>query len=121
MLSTSSIGAIFSSASPDFGVEGVLDRFGQIEPKILLTSDGYWYNGNEINISTKVRDIVKALPSLQKIVIAPLLGGEVKYDDDKFVNYGFIQNQFLTKEILFEPLSLSDPRKTNILEKNNHS
>ena len=109
MLATSSIGAIFSSASPDFGIDGVLDRFGQIEPKILLTTDGYWYNGNEINISTKVIDVVKALPSLQKIVIAPLLGIEVKYDDDKFVNYDLIQNQFLTKEIFFEPLSLSDP------------
>merc|ERR1711991_742065 len=59
MLATSSIGAIFSSASPDFGVEGVLDRFGQIEPKILLTTDGYWYNGNEINITNKVIDVVK--------------------------------------------------------------
>ena len=51
MLATSSIGAIFSSASPDFGVDGVLDRFGQIEPKILLTTDGYWYNGKEVNIT----------------------------------------------------------------------
>ena len=53
MLATSSIGAIFSSASPDFGVEGVLDRFGQIEPIILLTTDGYWYNGKKINITKK--------------------------------------------------------------------
>ena len=76
MLATSSIGAIFSSASPDFGVEGVLDRFGQIEPKILLTTDGYWYNGKEINITKKVIEVVEALPSLQKIIIAPLLGIE---------------------------------------------
>ena len=47
MLATASIGAIFSSASPDFGVEGVLDRFGQIEPKILVTTDGYNFNGKE--------------------------------------------------------------------------
>ena len=76
MLATSSIGAIFSSASPDFGVDGVLDRFGQIEPKILLTTDGYWYNGKEINITKKVIEVVEALPSLQKIIIAPLLGIE---------------------------------------------
>ena len=65
MLATSSIGAIFSSASPDFGVDGVLDRFGQIKPKILLTTDGYWYNGKEVNIINKVLDVVKSLPSLQ--------------------------------------------------------
>ena len=53
MLATSSIGGIFSSASPDFGVDGVLDRFGQIEPKILLTTDGYWYNGREVDITNK--------------------------------------------------------------------
>ena len=109
MLATSSIGAIFSSASPDFGVDGVLDRFGQIEPKILLTTDGYWYNGKEINITKKVIEVVEALPSLQKIVIAPLLGIEVESDNDKFVNYNDIQNQYSTKEIFFEPLSLSDP------------
>ncbi len=109
MLATSSIGAIFSSASPDFGVEGVLDRFGQIQPKILLTTDGYWYNGKEINITKKVIKVVEALPSLQKIVIAPLLGIEVESDNSKFVNYNDIQNQCSTKEIFFEPLSLSDP------------
>lgn len=109
MLATSSIGAIFSSASPDFGVEGVLDRFGQIEPKILLTTDGYWYNGKEINITNKVIDIVKALPSLQKIILAPLLGIEVEYNDNRFINYNFIRNQYSTNKISFEPLSLSEP------------
>ena len=109
MLATSSIGAIFSSASPDFGVEGVLDRFGQIEPKILLTTDGYWYNGKEINITNKVIDVVKSLPSLQKIVLAPLLGIEVDYNNEKFINYNVIQNQYSTNEMFFEPLGLSDP------------
>ncbi len=109
MLATSSIGAIFSSASPDFGVEGVLDRFGQIEPKILLTTDGYWYNGKEINITNKVVDVVKALPTLQKIILAPLLGIKIEYDNDRFINYNFIQNQYSTNKISFEPLSLSDP------------
>ena len=109
MLATSSIGAIFSSASPDFGVEGVLDRFGQIEPKILLTTDGYCYNGKEINITKKVIEVVEALPSLQKIIIAPLLGIETGYNNDKFVEYNDIQNQYKTNEILFEQLALSDP------------
>ena len=109
MLATSAIGAIFSSASPDFGVEGVLDRFGQIEPKILLITDGYWYNGKEINITKKVMEVVEALPSLQKIIIAPLLGIETSYNNDKFVKYNDIQNQYKTNEIFFEPLALSDP------------
>ena len=109
MLATSSIGAIFSSASPDFGVDGVLDRFSQINPKILLTTDGYWYNGKEINITNKVINVVKALPSLKKIVIAPLLGIESSYNNNKFVNYDDIQNQHNTNEMLFEPLALSDP------------
>ena len=109
MLATSSIGAIFSSASPDFGTEGVLDRFGQIEPKILLTTDGYWYNGKEINITKKVIEVVEAIPSLQKIVIAPLLGIETGYSYDKYLNYKDILNQYKTNEILFEPLALNDP------------
>ena len=109
MLATSSIGAIFSSASPDFGVDGVLDRFGQIEPKILITTNGYWYNGKEINITQKVLDIVKALSSLKKIVIAPLLGIKVDYNNDKFINYEDIQSQYKTNELFFEPLALNDP------------
>ena len=109
MLATSSIGAIFSSASPDFGVDGVLDRFGQIEPKILITTDGYWYNGKEINITNKVIEAVKALPSLQKIVLAPLLENKADYNNDKFINYNNIQHQYSTNEIFFEQLSLSDP------------
>ena len=59
MLAASSLGAVFSSASPDFGVDGVLDRFGQIEPKVLLTTDGYWYNGKEVNISKKSQRLLK--------------------------------------------------------------
>ncbi|MDB2697289.1 acetoacetate--CoA ligase [Alphaproteobacteria bacterium] len=109
MLAASSIGAVFSSASPDFGVEGVLDRFGQIEPKILLTTDGYWYNGKTVNITNKVLDVVKALPSLQKVAITPLLGIETQYNSNKFVDYTSILEEYSTKVISFEPLSLDDP------------
>ena len=109
MLAASSVGAIFSSASPDFGVEGVLDRFGQIEPKILLTTDGYWYNGKAVNITNKVLDVVKALPSLQKVAITPLLGIETQYNSNKFVDYTSILEEYSTKVISFEPLSLDDP------------
>ena len=109
MLATSSIGAIFSSASPDFGVDGVLDRFGQIEPKILLTTDGYWYNGKTVNITKKVLDVVKALPSLQKVVVTSLLGIETPYNTNKFIYYSTITEKHSTKDMIFEPLSLDDP------------
>jgi acetoacetyl-CoA synthetase len=109
MLATSSIGAIFSSASPDFGVDGVLDRFGQIEPKILLTTDGYWYNGKEVNITNKVIEVVKALPSLQRVIISPLLDTNTEYNDSKFIQYNDLQEKFFTNDIVFEALSLDDP------------
>jgi len=109
MLATSSIGAIFSSASPDFGVDGVLDRFGQIEPKILLTTDGYWYNGKEVNITKKVLKVVRSLPSLQRVVISPLLNIDTEYNDSKFIQFSNVKEKFFTKEIVFEPLNLDDP------------
>jgi acetoacetyl-CoA synthetase len=76
MLAAASLGAIWSSCSPDFGVQGVLDRFGQIEPKVLLTVDGYWYNGKAVGILDKVREIGAQLPSLARIVVAPYLAAE---------------------------------------------
>jgi acetoacetyl-CoA synthetase len=74
MLATSAIGAIWSSASPDFGVQGVLDRFGQIEPTVLFTVDGYWYNGKSQPILDKVAGIAGQLPSLRRVVVASYLG-----------------------------------------------
>ncbi|MBI3149010.1 MAG: acetoacetate--CoA ligase [Betaproteobacteria bacterium] len=73
MLATTSLGAIWSSCSPDFGVQGVLDRFGQIEPKVLFAPDGYWYNGKRVEVLDKVREIVAKLPSLAEVVIVPYL------------------------------------------------
>ncbi|KAB2841532.1 MAG: acetoacetate--CoA ligase [Burkholderiales bacterium] len=73
MLAATSLGAIWSSCSPDFGVQGVLDRFGQIEPKVLFAPDGYWYNGKRVEVLDKLRDIVAHLPSLQEVVVVPYL------------------------------------------------
>jgi acetoacetyl-CoA synthetase len=73
MLAAASIGAIWSSCSPDFGVQGVLDRFGQIEPKVLFTADGYWYNGKQIGSLDKIAEIVARLPSVQRVVVIPYL------------------------------------------------
>ena len=71
MLAATSIGAIWSSCSPDFGVQGVLDRFGQIEPKILFAADGYFYAGKTIDLVPRLAEIAAALPSLQHLVVVP--------------------------------------------------
>ena len=76
MLATSSIGAIWSSCSPDFGTRGVLDRFGQIEPKALITVDGYLYGGKRLDIGPKLAEIVAGLPSLRRVVLVPFLDEE---------------------------------------------
>ncbi|BAL27240.1 acetoacetate--CoA ligase [Azoarcus sp. KH32C] len=74
MLAAASIGAIFSSASPDFGPQGILDRFGQIEPVMLFATDGYYYNGKSHSCLDKIREIAEQLPSAHTVVICPYLG-----------------------------------------------
>jgi acetoacetyl-CoA synthetase len=71
MLATASIGAIWSSCSPDFGVQGVLDRFGQIEPKVLFAADGYFYAGKTIDLLPRLREVAEKLPTLERLVIVP--------------------------------------------------
>jgi acetoacetyl-CoA synthetase len=73
MLAAASIGALWSSCSPDFGVAGVLDRFGQIEPKVLVVADGYRYGGKAIDSMDRVREVVGALPSVERVVVVPHL------------------------------------------------
>jgi len=68
-LATAALGAVFSSCSPDFGVRGVLDRFGQIEPKVFVACDGYWYNGKPVDVSGKVADVAEALEPAAVIVV----------------------------------------------------
>jgi acetoacetyl-CoA synthetase len=74
MLGTAAIGAVWSSCSPDFGVQGVLDRFGQIEPKVLIACDGYYYNGKAIDISDKLAEAAAQLPSVALVIVVPYLG-----------------------------------------------
>lgn len=73
MLATASLGAIWSSCSPDFGFNGVLDRFGQIQPKVLFATDGYLYNGKRINSLPRVAEIASALDGLERVVVFPFL------------------------------------------------
>ena len=71
MLATTSLGAIWSCSSPDFGTQGVIDRFGQIEPKVLITCAGYRYAGKDIDQRAKVNEILERLPSLQQLIVVP--------------------------------------------------
>ncbi|MDC1092682.1 acetoacetate--CoA ligase [Pelagibacteraceae bacterium] len=79
-LSCAKNGIIWSSCSPDFGIQGVVDRFKQIEPKILITSDHYFYNGKKINILEKVNEILKKIPSIKKTLV-------YNYNKDEKLNY----------------------------------
>ena len=90
MLATASLGAIWSSCSPDFGVNGVVDRFGQIQPRVLFCADGYYYGGKEIDSLARVRDVVARIPEIERVVVVPYLSsspetaqisGAVLWDD----------------------------------------
>ncbi len=71
MLAASSLGATWSSCSPDFGIKGVLDRFGQIQPKVLFTADGYFYKGKKFDSLERISNILKELPSIEKVIVVP--------------------------------------------------
>ncbi|MEJ7809829.1 MAG: acetoacetate--CoA ligase [Gemmatimonadaceae bacterium] len=76
MLATASLGAVWSSCSPDFGVKGVLDRFGQIAPRVLFCADGYRYAGKEIDCLARAAEIVGAIPAIEHVVVVPYLRDE---------------------------------------------
>ena len=73
MLGAASVGAIWSSCSPDFGAGGVLDRFGQIRPRILIAADGYRYAGKEIDCLERVREVRERIPEIERVVVVPYL------------------------------------------------
>ncbi|MEE8276444.1 MAG: acetoacetate--CoA ligase [Alphaproteobacteria bacterium] len=76
MLAAASLGAVWSSCSPDFGVQGVLDRFSQIEPKLLVSADGYHYNGKRHSSLEKLAGVLARLPSVERVVVVPYLAAE---------------------------------------------
>ena len=71
MLAAASLGAAFTSCSPDFGVQGVLDRFGQVEPKVLVCCDGYYYNGKVVETLARIAEVARQLPSAKRVVVVP--------------------------------------------------
>ncbi|WP_018991011.1 acetoacetate--CoA ligase [Aromatoleum toluclasticum] len=111
MLAAASIGAIFTSASPDFGVQGVLDRFGQTEPKVLVACDGYFYGGKTIDVLGKLGDIVRQLPSVKRVVVVPYVHAE---HDMTQVPHGVMWADFIAPfhfvdNIAFEQLPFDHP------------
>lgn len=81
MLATTSLGAVWSSCSPDFGVQGVMDRFGQIAPKVLFVTDAYYYGGKVFDMAEKNAAIAGQLPALQRTVVVPYAGDGAGADD----------------------------------------
>jgi acetoacetyl-CoA synthetase len=81
MLATTSLGAVWSCSSPDFGSHGVIDRFGQIEPKVLITCAGYRYAGKTIDQTEKINGILAQLPSLQQLIIVPYARPQARAED----------------------------------------
>ncbi len=76
MLATASLGAVWCSCSPDFGVQGAIDRFGQIEPKVLISVDAYYYNGKTYDVLSKLADIVKRLPTVSRTIVSSYVSPE---------------------------------------------
>ena len=100
-------GIIWSSCSPDFGIQGVVDRFKQIEPKVLITSDHYFYNGKKINILEKVDEILKKIPSIKKTLVYSYSVNE-EPNCKKFINFDKALNQSKMDET-FERFEFNHP------------
>ncbi len=110
MLAASSIGAVWSSCSPDFGIKGVLDRFGQIEPKVLFTADGYYFKGKKIDSLGRVATILKQLPSIEKVVVVPYTSAAADIEAvPNAVHYRDFRSDEDRLEIDFEQLPFDHP------------
>ena len=110
MLATSSLGGVWSSCSPDFGVKGVLDRFGQIEPKVLFCADGYRFGGKSFDSLDRVRLVAESLPGVERIVVVPSLDFEPDLAfDDRAVTWETFAESGGEGELEFEQLPFDHP------------
>ena len=107
MLATSSIGAIWSSCSPDFGINGVMDRFGQIEPKVLFACDGYYYNGKTIDSTQRIGQICAKIDSIEQLVLVKVT--EAVTDIPQAMDYGDFLVKENTPKLQFEQLPFDHP------------
>ena len=110
MLATASIGAIWSSCSPDFGINGVMDRFGQIEPKVLFCCDGYFYNGKTIDCMPRLQEIASKIDSIQQLVVVPLTANPPALEQIPAATlYGDFLIRENTPQLVFEQLPFDHP------------
>lgn len=110
MLAAASLGAVWSSCSPDFGVQGVLDRFGQIAPRVLLCADGYRYAGKEIDSLRTVREIAARIPSIERVVIVPYLHADANVASvPRGVRYDEFKSRERASVLTFERLAFDHP------------
>ena len=108
MLATASVGAIWSSCSPDFGEQGVIDRFGQIEPKVLFCVDGYFYNGKLHNCLAKIKSFSTRLPTLKQVVIFDYASVD-RISIYNSISYQGILDNYEPNEIDFERVGFDHP------------
>lgn len=108
MLATSSIGAIWSSASPDFGVQGALDRFGQIEPKVFIAVSGYFYNGKTIDCMAKIHELIPQIPSIRSVLIIPYAIENPTLPDHSNL-WNDVMDQYRPTDIDFKRLPFNHP------------
>ncbi|MFH1242494.1 MAG: acetoacetate--CoA ligase [Pseudomonadota bacterium] len=110
MLAATSMGAIWSSCSPDFGIKGVLDRFGQIRPKVLFTANGYSFKGKKLDSLERVSNILKDLPSIEKVVVIPYTESEPDIGDiPNAIGYNDFKSPESGLKIEFEQLPSDHP------------
>jgi len=106
MLAASSLGAVFTSCSPDFGIEGILDRFGQSKPKILISCDGYGYGGKIFEIKKKTIEVKKSISSINQLVFVNHLS---KNKEEDSLSWNNILEKNKTKKINFERVPFNSP------------
>ena len=106
MLAASSLGAVFTSCSPDFGIEGILDRFGQSKPKILISCDGYGYGGKIFEIKKKTIEVKKSISSINELVFVNYLS---KNKEEESLSWNNILEKNKTKKINFERVPFNSP------------
>lgn len=110
MLATASLGAIWSSCSPDFGPQGILDRFGQIEPRVLFAADGYLYDGREFDSLERLRALQRDLPTVEQLIVIPYLHQMPNLDGlDRAILWPDVMNASHATEIAFEQLPFDHP------------
>lgn len=110
MLAATSLGAIWSSCSPDFGIKGVLDRFGQIKPKVLFTANGYCFKGRKFDSLERIANILKELPTTEKVVVVPYTESDPEISGvPNAVHYEDFKSKEDNLEIAFEQLPFEHP------------